>query len=106
MKHYISHVNNSYYSGQRVNSKDVEVSERPGVPFFWSSGKWAKDDALDKKIFNDSILLQLETLDKKRIRPCAEIGDDNVTATDKQKAKDSLKLLNEQAAALRAQLIK
>lgn len=59
-----------------------------------------------KKWWNEKIEKQLEKLDIKRIRSVAEISDDNTRSQDKQTAKATIKILNEQAAALRAQIIK
>lgn len=59
-----------------------------------------------KAWWNAKIESQLEKLDIKRIRPGAEINDDNMSAQDKQQAKVTLKTLNEQAATLRAQMLK
>lgn len=63
-------------------------------------------DTKYKTWFNLNIEAQLERLDIKRIRPSADINDDDTTAQDKTAAKAALKTLNAQAAALRAQLIK
>lgn len=59
-----------------------------------------------KTWWNAQIEAQLERLDIKRIRPSAEINDDNISSQGKQLAKATLKTLNEQAAALRAQLLR
>lgn len=59
-----------------------------------------------KSWWNAKIEAQLEKLDIKRIRPNAEINDDDMSAQEKTDAKSQLKTLNAQAAALRAQIIK
>lgn len=59
-----------------------------------------------KAWWNAKIEAQLEKLDIKRIRSVAEISDENTGSQDKQTAKATIKILNEQAAALRAQILK
>ncbi|HPU86200.1 MAG TPA: hypothetical protein PLE60_12810 [Candidatus Latescibacteria bacterium] len=90
-------------------------SHESGEPLYVSDGKGGHRERTESEIksgakykawFNAKIESQLEKIDIKRIRPSAEINDDDTGAQDKTAAKAALKTLNAQAAALRAQIIK
>ena len=90
-------------------------SHESGEPLYVSDGKGGHRERTEAEIkggakykawWNAKIEAQLRELDVKRIRPVAEISDDDTGASVKSDAKAKIKTLNIEADNLRKQMIK
>jgi hypothetical protein len=107
---FLSVADNLYYEGDRLSADDIEVPRRPSPQHTWDSGvsNWVLNNALQVASDNANIAAQILVKEAQCIRPLRELERQtnfaDVPLVVVTAAKARLKQLDDDIAALRAQL--